>query len=274
MSGATFLVVATFEILWFAKSAYELRSEEYALWEVRDEVDEWLRGIREAFARIQADSHGGADLFVAHFQRALSDLTLQIGRAAHERELRVWSHHFGSVRNVMSVFAGVEYPTYWCTWPIGSGERLFEDSHWKSYFTQIIGMVESGNIKSVKTLLVVEDWEQLNERRVRSLAGFYGAIRGMEFAVVAKAEYLQFRRDAELPPGDVDFGIYGTRLLFRTESEAEKAGVFCKDQGLIRRYRNFFDTIWEHPDTRKDVARCDAVDTLARLMEIDAEAEN
>ena len=100
------------------------------------------------------------------------------------------------------------------------------------------------------------------------------AIRGMEFAVVAKAEYLQFRRDAELPPGDVDFGIYGTRLLFRTESEAEKAGVFCKDQGLIRRYRNFFDTIWEHPDTRKDVARCDAVDTLARLMEIDAEAEN
>ena len=253
MCGGAFIGIAVTEVLLVAKKMLGLRVGEYRTWVVRDRVDGLLRDIRGSFTKVHADRYGEDDLFVAHFERALTDLARNIARAADHKELQVWNHHFGSVRRVMNVFAGEKEPAYWCTWWLGMDEGLFEDSHWRSYFSQVVEMVRRDAIEEMKILLIVQHLDQVDGDKVGALAGFCGTNRGLECGVVVGGEYSKFRQDAELPASDVDFGIYGTRLLFRTASEEEKSGLFCKDPQMISRYREHFEAVWEHPDTRRDL---------------------
>ena len=270
MCGGTFVAIASMEVLWIVRRILDLRTREYRTWVVRDRVDGLLRDIQNAFTKVHAVRYGEEDLFVTHFDRALSDMARNVERAADHMELQVWNHHFGSVRRVMNVFAGDAHPTYWYTWWLGAEDRLFGDSHWRSYFSQIVGMVKKGHVKEVRTLLIVDGLDQLDGERVAALVGFCRANKVMECGVVLAAEYSRFRRDAELPGCDLDFGIFGTRLLFRTESEEETSGVFCKHPQVITRYREHFEAVWEHPDTRRQLPGGEGVVTLEDLLAADA----
>jgi len=134
----------------------------------------------------------------------------------------------------------------------------------------MVEMVTNSQIREVKMLLIVEGLEQLEGDRIGALVGFCRANKVIECGVVLESEYSKFRRDAELPGCDLDFGIYGSRLLFRTESEEERSGVFCKHPQLIARYREHFEAVWEHPDTRrKQLVGREGMGTLEKLLAAD-----
>ena len=210
LCGGTFVAIVTAEMLWVVRRTAELRRAEYETWTVRTEVDRLLRQVRDAFERVHANRYGDEDLFVTHFERKLTDIAESIGRAAENLELQVWNHHFESVKTVMNVFAGDEDPGYRCTWCIRTGDRLFGDSHWKSYFAQMCEMIGSGTLQEVKTLIVVDEWCRLDEARLDAVLSFYQTNERMECRLILGEEYSKFRRDAELPASDGDL-VYSVR---------------------------------------------------------------
>ena len=270
LCAGTFALVTLVELLYLSKSSHELKTSEFVSWQVRSDMDQLLAGIRQDFVRLEADSYGDNDVFVDHFQTKLKDTARDISRAANNQELRVWDHHFRSVENVMSAFHGEDDPDYCFVWVIDRGDLLFGQAAWRSYFTLMVTMIRQRQIGRVRTLLVLRDIGQITEAPVNALIAFYGSVRHLECAAIGKADYQQHLIDAQLQRNHVDFGLYGTRLLFLTESyEDPTTGVFCKEPGLIGRYQDFFRTIWNHPVAQKDIPSTVPSVTLDELMRID-----
>ena len=272
LCGGIFVLVTLIEILVVVTKLFELKTKEFASWTIRSKVDQELAAIRRAFFEVEKESYGVHDVFVDYFKHEISDLTRAISYAADNHELRVRAYHFQSVENVMSAFHGDSRPEYRFVWVIDRGDRLFDDFAWKHYFSLMTQMVRAGQIHQVETLLVLEDLGLLHEPRVDALVSFYSANEQLACAILSKRDFGHFQDDCHMPKTHIDFGIYGSRLVFLTESyDPPTAGVFIKDSRLIDKYTDFFRTVWNSPIAQKDLqgnARVTALDELMRIDEV------
>lgn len=266
-----FVVLTQFEMLVLSIWSQAQQTHEFKLWKLRNEVDQKLANIRSCFDRIVQGSYSGRDLFIDHFDREIEDLTRKINEATEKQELRVQNHHFQSVDNVMNAFLGEKEPILRYLWVLAPGEQLFDQYAWNRYFELTAEMVSNGHIRAVQGLLMVDQLDALNDARIDKLLAFYLTNKGQDCRIILRHDFEMICEDWDIPLNYIDFGIYGTRLLFRTESYDPTVGTFTKDSGLIRKYTKLFDTLWQSGTTRPNPSTTTEVVTVEILMQFDAD---
>lgn len=245
------------------------QTEELRLWEIRSEIEEVLSNIRANLARVLEEARADNDLYVDHFLRELRALETLAHDAAYKRELRVVCHHFQSVSNVMSAFQGEKNPVLRYVWILDE-DRLFEDSSWEYYFKYTAEMVRDRTIKEVRALLVVRDASTLEHPSKKRLLQFFRFTNNMQCRYMLDSAFQVRGADGGLLSQHVDFGIYGSRLVFRTETyEPETAGSFSKDPNLVDRYTRFFDDLWRSGSSDNPHATRDRI-SVEELIDQDA----
>ncbi len=222
------------------------------------------------YADIARKRYGDDDLFVAHFQRHANNLGGDIRKAAQLDELWVGNHHFGSVDKVMSAFLGEGKPLHRSVWIMLPNERLFELHADLEYFRLFAEAAHKRKIAGVHSLCVVNSYEHVNDPRIQAFLHFYKTHPRFDCRVVLADEYAKARTDAQISSEFVDFGIYGTRQMFLTTCyEPERAGVFVRNSAQVRKYTEFFDTIWNSRTVKEDPSIAEKRMTLDELIAID-----
>lgn len=246
-----FISFLLIDVFWMVTKYADREKKEEQKAVLRDHFDKTLASIRTCFSHISGVSYGTKDLFVTHFVKQVHDLELKIREVAERQELRLRADHFLNLDNVLDAFQGDPDRIWRYTWLIDSKHRLF-DHNWKRYFDRTASMLEKGEIKQARSLLVLDDMKLLTSPRVAKLLDFYHTHKGMECWVISRSDYLEICADSGVPASYLDFGIYGTRLLFLTEQyEPEIIGVFTKEPKAVEHYRLFFDSMWGTPSVAK-----------------------
>ena len=99
----------------------------------------------------------------------------------------------------------------------------------------------------------MNSYEHVKNPRFQAFLDFYKTHPRFDCRVVLEDEYAKARTDAQMPLEFIDFGIYGTRQMFLTASyEPERKGVFVRNSAQVRKYTEFFDTIWNSQTVKKN----------------------
>jgi hypothetical protein len=241
----TSIVFILADLLWLATNTAATLDLRLKLWELEDKADQHLNSIRTFYGTIVKRGYGETDLFVHHLLTQMERLAETANDAAKKNEIRVEDLHLSRAELVASAFSGDER-TLRYTWKVNYSDRLFDDLHWRKYFELTLALVDSGDIFEIRTLLVVESKEHIQLRRIQKLLEFFSRRSSLNIKMVLKSEYEILAGDNRIPESCLDFGIYGSRLLYQAEKYAPKSiGIWSKDEVAIKRFTTFFDSLWE-----------------------------
>lgn len=265
-----FNVFQLLNILWTVSNSAARQAKEYELWSLREIGDRELTNIRACFAQIVRESYGEKDLFVTHFIEEFHELANKIENVAKRQELRVQADHFLHVDNVLDAFQGDHEKIWRYIWPISADGKLFDNLPWKRYFEATAGMVRQ-NIEQIRAIIILDDLRLTAVPRVKKLLDFFYTSEAMDCRIIKRVDYETICADNNIPANYLDFGIYGTRLLFLTEQyEPDIIGIFTKNAILIRNYKNLFDTMWNSTSiTKPNPSNTTRIVTLGELFTFD-----
>jgi hypothetical protein len=227
------------------------RKRHTELWVLEHDFDLLLSNIRKYYRAILAEFHGESDLFKNYFEDRFSELAAALQKAAERRELFVKDFHFQRIDLLLSEFRSDATGILRYVWIIHKGESLFTEE-WKHYCDQILSGTNDGAIRGVRALLVLGEGVTEDDTCIKKLAGFYEFSKSHDYRLVGDSKYRMQARDNRIDAQYIDFGIYGSRYIFLTQSYGDvTAGMFCKDAAVISRYVQFFDLIWESNAAKK-----------------------
>lgn len=242
LSVTLFSAFILLDLCYLVSKRLQLKIKEVRLWKLKELGDRELSNVRESFFKLIENSYGDKDLFVTHFIKHLRQLEQEIKQAADTNELYVQADHFLSAKNILDGFLGSEERVVRWTWPVSGNDKLFDDLPWKHFFEKTAQMAQSGNIKSVKAIFIIDSSDEIDSPRFQKLLRFFKTNPNMECRLILAKDYQYVCRDNHVPSNYQDFGIYGDRLLYRTYEEAK--GAFSKHSPTIENYIKLFDTMW------------------------------
>ena len=271
---ALFVGGIAIEILVILTNLSAQRDSTLRLWEIHERGEQRLGNLRALYARLVQKKYSDSDLFIDYFLRTFEELEHAIRDSVEKDELPVRSHHFESADSVLSAFSGESHPIHRYTWNLERGERLFPDGASTRYFELVEQMVRNKQIREVHALLVAESIDVLVDTRVAKLLDFYRTNRCFACRIVLSDTYEKLRADSEIPNDYVDFGIYGTRLMFLTKTyEPETIGLFVKDVRRVARYSDFFTRLWNSHASRKNPSAARTKVSFTDLVAFDQRPE-
>jgi len=274
LSISLFISFLLLDILWITAAYSSKENREHSSWLLRNAGDHILANLRSNFINIVKDAYSPKDLYVLYFLEEFEHLAERVRGAAEKQELRVVSSHLFVSENLLDTTSyGEKNLVIRYVWLLSLGERLFDDYPWRRYFEQIVTMAKQGSIKSIKVIFIVEDFSVIENPRLKLFLDFFKTNKGLECHLLKADDFRNLSSQNGISQHYVDFGIYGSRLMFRTEQyEPETTGLFTKDSILIRTYTTFFDILWNTMAiTRKNPSQATTPVSLDELFRFDLE---
>lgn len=239
--------------------------------ELEGEVDRHIQALGESAKRILK---GGKDeVFAQYLLAQLQALAGVFVEAAGEGVLRVREHDLSTAKLLLSAFGDSERVVRF-TWKLAPPERLFEDMVWRKHFERSSAMAGLGLIE-IRTILIAESHSHFQTPNVRKLLEFYANHKGIDARIIETPLWDDCVIDHALPQNCIEFGIYGSNLLYEADTYTPvSGGKWSKDKIEIERFTHFFDTVW---NSQAVVAQAAASPmqrvSLSQLMAADSEHE-
>ena len=264
---SAFLVI---DVLLLVRTVAATRQKELERWGAEEALDAHLTAIRKEYSALVRKRHGDDDLFVAHYNREIRDLGSDIHKSSHLDELWVGDRHSQTVGKVMSAFLAETKPVHRSVWIMEPNERLFELQPDREYVSDFVKAATKRSFGGVRTLCVVASEEHLKDVRIRAFLDFYKTTPKFECRVVLAKEYESALADDQISAEFIDFGIYGTRMIFLTASyEGVRKGVFVRRKAEVDKYIELFDRIWNSQFAKANPSNRKCRLTLEELIVID-----
>ena len=235
------------------------------------ELDRDLLDLQARLREVQADR---SVVFQSYCSSELKRFLARVKRAAQVGELLVDEHHFRTIDEVLEAFGDGQCREYRGVWRVEAGEKLF-DAAWQEYMKRLISRAKQrkGPRVRIYLLLVVDETTEVERAAMRVVLGFLENQKKtvIDYNVITATTYDEVMKDSGLGRGYEDFGIYGEKLLYRTESYEPKRGVFSEDEGLIEDHLGTHIAAMESARGVKLPTDLDKHDDIERFVHADLE---
>jgi hypothetical protein len=247
LGALIFLISSGIEVLDLVKKVLAIRLEEHRTWIAEDQLDTLLDSIRSDFRNMRLHTDCDDKGFVQQLVRQrLERLRDEVHEAAESKELYVDNNHAVDTTRVTDLFREGK-ATYFLEVFRVSGDTEIFGLYEGPYFNQIYELSQSGHIKSIRALIVVDTTDSRACEKASQLLSFYESTLGYDARAISNAHFDELYRDFGLEFFE-DFGIYGEVLLFRTVGyEPINRGRYSYDRLKIRKHKEFFDACWGQP---------------------------
>ncbi|MCX6133001.1 MAG: hypothetical protein NTU47_04215 [Ignavibacteriales bacterium] len=269
----TYLFWTSIELLITLQKLFRLEKGLSDLQNIRNDFNVRLLNLRVHFEDLSTKFYKPVDLFQEHINRSIQDLEILCTDAVIKEELYVKDYHFDNADLLLSAMESDKEKVIRYVWVLESDSKFF-DEKWKEYCKQIEKGAKRGSIKSVKALLVGPDGWLENHPMAKQLLGYYAHQKGFDYRYIALSTYEKWTRDQRLSEQYQDFGIYGTRYIYKTLQYAPiTSGHFSKDQKTISEYTKFFENVWKCAEAKTLPKRALPRMTLEGLFQFDQEID-
>jgi hypothetical protein len=246
-----FCAGALLESLYFLAALKERAVREEHLWDVHEPLDSRLASIRKSLRTLESGVDPQTDIFLRYFHRKVHEVEGDVRQTANTRELRVDSGNLDLSEPLLHSMSGLPTDIIRIVHLLSHNDDLF-NPHEAQWFSTVLRVVESRKVIEVRRILVSENPDEETEEGTRRLLRFHAHTSDYDYRLMAADYFQRLARSFRLQGEFVDFGLYGERYLFRgVVYEADDfVGVYSRENMVIERYKNFFDTCWSAPGSR------------------------
>ncbi|MHB1157523.1 MAG: hypothetical protein ACYC26_11895 [Phycisphaerales bacterium] len=114
-------------------------------------------------------------------------------------------------------------------------------------------MLQKHVLTEVRVLVIPHDQAALECEQSKKLFGFFKTQKHFEAKYCIKQVFQSACASNGVPANSLDFGIYGPRMLFVTETvEPQHEGTYTKDRERVALYAALFDQLWNSENITHD----------------------
>ncbi len=204
-----------------------------------------LQEINEYFSNIIRDSHGSKDLFLITCSKSIDNLHSLSREASIDKKIEISSDYVINVNGVFEALNVTKDKTVKMTFPIieikGNIIATPED---KKFFEAMYEKTQSDEISAIEILVIISNEDLLENEKLKKLFDFYASNKKYECKYVLQSDFIEVCENNRIPTSSLDFGIYGSKILFVVEKLTPYSGIYYKDDQKIKCYTELFDQIW------------------------------
>ncbi|MFB8276953.1 hypothetical protein [Nocardia colli] len=243
---------ALVEILYYLATLRERVAREDAVWDSHSNIDSKLSSIRKSLRSLENGVDPENDIFLRYFSSRVNAMEVEARQTAGDKELRVDSQNLDLSDPLLDSFTGNEADIIRIVHFLSRNDALF-NVHEAQWFYQVHSKVLSRRLNGVRRLLIFSNDQELNDERTKQLIGFLEHTDHYDYRLISNENFQRLSRSFRLQGEFKDFGIYGTKYLFRGLLYADNdfVGVYSRDAETITRYIHFFDFCLQSPTSRR-----------------------
>lgn len=221
-------------------------------------------GMQKDLADVRAQSHGAKDLFVTHVTTELASLSKRLSDASLKKEVRIKSDY---IINVDGVFDSLDVSTdreVRLTYPVSVGEGWIGGPSDRRFLEVLLGKVNRGVVERLRMFFLLDDDIDADSPEMQKVFQWLNRLTRVKVKYTKASEFAKVCELNGIDSNQLDFGIYGDRMLFRTTSAGpDHEGIYSKDEGQIARYKGVYDQTWESVNISRNITGAlDEVKTL------------
>lgn len=236
------------------KSKYFTAKREYSLLEHLNKWTGKLYEMNDYCKTILDNSHGERDLFVVNCDRSIDKLYYTLRTAAVDKKVEISSDYIVNSVGVFEALNMTNEKVVELTFPIDSVENgLLKTPEDKKFFETAYKMVEVGLVEKIRVLLLLGENIDLSDKRLVALFDFYNNTNGFAGKYIKEEDFKNACESNMISSTQLDFGIYGPKMLFRVDQYEPYKGVYTKDEDIILRYHKLFDEVWNFESITHDL---------------------
>lgn len=212
-----------------------------------------LESINKFYYNILKNKHGNNDLFVVTCSKAIDNLYILTKQADIENKIRISSDYLINVRGVFDALNATDDKTVKLTFPISKIESsIISGSEDRKFFETIYKKIANKEVNKLQILIILDEEELINNEQIQALFKFYASNKNYYCKYILKNDFLSACENNMIPKTSLDFGIYGSKMLFVVENQIPYEGVYYKDELIIATYDKMFDEIWNFESITND----------------------
>ena len=204
-----------------------------------------LQEINEYFSNIIRDSHGSEDLFLVTCSKSIDNLHSLSREASIDKKIEISSDYVINVNGVFEALNVTKDKTVKMTFPIiDFKDDIIPTPEDKKFFEAMYEKTQSNEISAIEILVRIPNEDLLDNEQLKKLFDFYSANKKYECKYILQRDFIEVCKNNKIPTSSLDFGIYGSKILFVVEKLIPYSGIYYKDDQKIKRYTELFDEIW------------------------------
>jgi hypothetical protein len=240
------------------KSKYFRAKKDYSLIEQANDWTGKLYEMNEYCKSIIENSHGSQDLFVTSCKKNIENLHYILQMAARDEKIEISSEYIVNSVGVFDALNVSEDKIVELTFPIDQvQDGVLLTAEDKKFFETAYKMVQNGCVQKIKVLLILGNESFISDRRLDALCKFYDSNDGFEGKYISKVDFVKACESNMISSAQLDFGIYGPRMLFKVEAYEPYKGVYTKNEAEVQRYRKLFEEMWNFASMTHDLPGVD-----------------
>ena len=227
------------------KSKYFKARKEYSLVEEANDWTEKFFDMNEYCKTIINNGHGQQDLFLISCKKSIDNLYYVLQMAARDEKIEVSSDYIINSVGVFDALNVSDDKTVELTFPIDEVcHGILQTAEDRKFFETSYRMVQSGRVEKIKVLLILGEESFINDSQIIALCNFYDSNPGFEGKYISKTDFVKACESNMISSKQLDFGIYGPRMLFKVESYDPYTGGYTKNAAEVQRYKKLYDEMW------------------------------
>lgn len=244
---STFMITELIVLVFSSMSYTRQKSEDEKFMDNISEYSHLLHDINRFYYDISKDSHGDKDLFVTYAKKEIEKLHNVLSTAANQKEFNISSDYFINADGVFDAFSQTPDKILKMTFPVMVADgKLFTSKADIHFFEVLRTEVKEGYVKSVHTLVILENESLLQREDVKKLLDFFSAENNYTCKIVFKSDFENICDTNGVSSQYIDFGIYGPKMLYITEQYLPvHKGTYYKEETKIKHYTRLFDEVWD-----------------------------
>lgn len=237
------------------KSKYFKAKKDYRIMANINEWSEKLYEMNNYCEMILKNSHGRKDLFVVTCLRSINNLHYLLRTAAIEQRIEITTDYIINSTGVFEALNVASSKTIELTFPIDEiGDELMQSAEDKKFFETAYKMAEEKQVDKIRILLILEEQSLLEDERLLLLCKFYQINATYECKYILKKDFIVACEHNLVPTNNLDFGIYGPKMLFRVEQYDPYIGVYSKDENQVQRYHALYEEVWNFESVTRTIS--------------------
>jgi hypothetical protein len=236
------------------KSKYLKSKKDYRLMENINEWSEQLYKMNSYCELILKNSHGEKDLFVVTCFRSINNLYYLLKTAALEQRIEITTDYIINSTGVFEALNVASSKIIELTFPIdGITDEIMQSAEDKKFFETAYKMAENDQVDKIRILLILEEQSLLENEKLLLLCKFYHTNVAYECKYIMKSDFIIACEHNLVPTNSLDFGIYGSKMLFRVEQYDPYMGIYSKNESEVKRYHALYNEVWNFESVTRTI---------------------
>lgn len=236
------------------KSKYFKEKEKFSF---NEQFNDWTGKLYEMNGYCKSiieNSHGPHDLFIITCKKNIDNLHHILQIASQDEKIEISSDYIVNSVGVFDALNVSDEKIIELTFPIDQlHDEILKTTEDKKFFETAYKMVQERYVEKIKVLLILGNDSFIKDSRLAALCKFYDTNDGFEGKYISKIDFIKACDSNMIPSSQLDFGIYGPRMLFKVESYDPYTGSYTKNASEVQRYRKLFDEMWNFASMTHDL---------------------